>query len=220
MSEFPHKIEQCVWELTLRCNMRCLHCGPRGGQARQEELTAIECMCVAEQLIEQGCRQVTLVGGEVFLYEGWENIARLLGNEGVSVNVVTNGFLSGRRQIAQLHVARPASVDVCIDGMQASHNRIRRVPGSFTRAVNLLGLLVREGFYVGVITNLLEFNVGDLPDMYNMLVGEGVKTWQIKLAPPLGDLAVSPKRLEETTFLHVAAGTMPAAQPNIDRTLE
>lgn len=192
MSEFPHKIEQCVWELTLRCNMRCLHCGPKGGKARQGEFTTVECMRVAEQLIEQSCRQVTLVGGEVFLYKGWEDIARFLGDGGVSVNVVTNGFLSGLSQIAQLHFARPARVSVCIDGMQASHNRVRRVPGSFTRAVDLLGLLVREGFSVGVVTNLLEFNVGDLPNMYDMLIGEGVKTWQVRLAPPLGDLAVSP----------------------------
>jgi len=195
MNEFPHKIEQCVWELTSRCNMRCLHCGTRGGQARREELTGFECISIAEQLIEQGCQQVTLIGGEVLLYEGWEKIARLLSDEGVSVNVVTNGFLSGRRQIAQLHFSRPASVDVCIDGMQASHNRLRRVPGSFTRAVNLLGLLVHEGFSVGVITSLLKFNVDDLPNMYDMLVGEGAKTWQIRLAPPLGELAVSPDLL-------------------------
>lgn len=192
MSEFPYKIEQCVWELTLRCNMRCLHCGPGVGQARPRELTLPECLRVADQLIEQGCRQVTLVGGEVFLYEGWEDISRRLADGDIRVNVVTNGFLSGRRHIEQLHRARLANVGVSIDGMQAGHNRVRRVPGSFSRAVDLMRLLVHEGFSVGVVTSLLEFNVVDLPDIYDMLVAEGVKAWQIQLAPPLGRLAGTP----------------------------
>lgn len=217
MSEFPYKIEQCVWELTLRCNMRCLHCGQAAGQARQWELTLPECLRVADQLIEQGCRQVTLLGGEVFLYDGWETISRRLGDGGVRVNVVTNGFLSGRRHLEQLRSARLANVGVSIDGMQARHNRVRRVPGSFSRAVDLLRLLVREGFAVGVVTSLLEFNVGDLPDMYDMLVGEGVKAWQIQLAPPVGHLAGSPGLLlrpgrvsEITRFIaeKLAAGKM------------
>jgi len=214
MSEFPYKIEQCVWELTLRCNMRCLHCGPAlgglrpdgpAGQDGQRELTLPESLLVAEQLIEQGAQQVTLLGGEVFLYDGWEKIARRLGDGGVRVNVVTNGFLSSRRHIEQLRRARPANVGVAIDGMQASHNRVRRVPGSFSRAVDLLRLLASEDFPVGVVTRLLEFNVRDLPDMYEMLLGEGVKTWQIQLATPVGGLAgapgllLRPRRVSEIT---------------------
>ena len=28
---------QAVWEMTLRCNMNCMHCGSRAGKARQDE---------------------------------------------------------------------------------------------------------------------------------------------------------------------------------------
>ncbi len=33
---FIHYVpEFCVWELTLRCNMQCVHCGSRAGPARE-----------------------------------------------------------------------------------------------------------------------------------------------------------------------------------------
>ncbi len=205
MGKFPYKIESCVWELTRGCNMRCLHCGPAAGRPRQWELTLPECLHIAEQLVEQHCRQVTLVGGEVLLYEGWEKIARRLSDGRVSVRVTTNGFLSGQRQIDQLRHARPAVVYVAIDGMQSNHNRLRRVPGSFDRAMELLRLLVRKGFRVGVITNLMKFNVKDLPALYDMLVEEGVQAWQIQLAGPAGamvwapSLQLRPRRIPEVT---------------------
>ena len=203
MSEFPYKIEQCVWELTLRCNMRCLNCESPGATSALGELTLHECLRVAEQLIEQGCRQVTLIGGEAFLYEGWDRIARRLGDGKVRVNVITNGLLSGRKLIDQLRRARPANIGVAIDGIKASHERIRGVPGSFRRACDLVGSLRTEGFPVGVVTSLLESNAGDLPAMYDMLAGLGVELWRIQFAAPAAsqaapsDPALSPRRMPE-----------------------
>ena len=34
----------CVWEITLRCNLACSHCGSRAGTARQNELTTDEAL--------------------------------------------------------------------------------------------------------------------------------------------------------------------------------
>jgi radical SAM protein with 4Fe4S-binding SPASM domain len=192
MSEFPYKIEQCVWELTLRCNMRCFNCNSPGAPSARPELTLHECLRVAEQLIEQGCRQVTLIGGEVFLYEGWDRIARRLDDGQVRVNVVTNGLVSGRKLIDQLRRARPACIGVAIDGMKASHERIRGVPGSFRQACDIVARLRAEDLPVGVVTSLLESNAGDLPALYDVLAGLGVGLWQIQLAAHAASRAEPP----------------------------
>ena len=42
----------CGWELTLRCNMGCTHCGSLAGKAREDELTTDECLRLADQLVE------------------------------------------------------------------------------------------------------------------------------------------------------------------------
>ncbi len=54
----------CVWELTLLCNMRCLHCGSHAGTPREDELGLDDCFRVADQLADMGCQKVTLSGGE------------------------------------------------------------------------------------------------------------------------------------------------------------
>ena len=63
--ENPYKLRTCVWEITLACCFSCRYCGSRAGRARQNELTTEECLNVADQLAELGCRRTALIGGEV-----------------------------------------------------------------------------------------------------------------------------------------------------------
>src|SRR5262245_57644192 len=53
-----------VWELTLRCDLACQHCGSRAGHARENELSTAECLDVVAQLAALGIKEVTLIGGE------------------------------------------------------------------------------------------------------------------------------------------------------------
>ena len=56
-----------VWEITLRCDHACSHCGSRAELARPDELSTKELIDVADQLIRIGTREVTLIGGEAYL---------------------------------------------------------------------------------------------------------------------------------------------------------
>src|SRR5262245_22607454 len=46
-----------VWELTLRCDHACTHCGSRAAVARDNELTVDEALGVVQQLAEMGARE-------------------------------------------------------------------------------------------------------------------------------------------------------------------
>ena len=180
---------RCVWELTTRCNMRCLHCGSAAGGARSGELDLAECLDVAGQLTDLGCRGVTLIGGEVFLYPGWEQVAHRLVEGGATVNIITNAWLMGDRQIEEIRRAGLANVGISLDGMEANHDRIRRVPGSFRRALGAFERLRREGISTGAVTSLLALNVGDLDEMYHVLVEAGAQVWQLQIGTAMGNLA-------------------------------
>jgi MoaA/NifB/PqqE/SkfB family radical SAM enzyme len=57
-----------VWEITLRCDHACSHCGSRAGpSAREDELSTEEMLEVADALVRMGSREVTLIGGEAYL---------------------------------------------------------------------------------------------------------------------------------------------------------
>src|SRR5664279_3027069 len=56
-----------VWEITLRCDQACRHCGSRAGVERPNELTTDECLDLVRQLAELGDVEVTLIGGEEYL---------------------------------------------------------------------------------------------------------------------------------------------------------
>lgn len=197
--------EYCVWELTLKCNMRCLHCGSSAGRARRNELSLDECFSVADELLALGCRQVTFIGGEVFLYPGWQKVARRLQQGGVLVNIITNAYLLGERQMAEIHEAGLANVGISVDGMAESHNRIRRVPDSFDRVLRAFERLNRAGISIAAVTTLLAVNFPDLPDLRALLAENGVEIWQIQIATAMGSMAgqanllLPPERVPEVT---------------------
>jgi len=182
----------CVWELTLRCNMRCLHCGSSAGRARPNELTVGECLRVADQLLELGCTQTTFIGGEVLLYKGWQRVARRLWDGGCAVNLITNAFVFGDAQVRQVREARVANVGVSVDGMRESHDRIRNVRGAFDRALAAIARLRDEGIATGVVTSLVDFNAGDLEPLHELLVRNGVGVWQLQIVTAMGNVASRP----------------------------
>lgn len=189
MNTNEYKPEFCVWELTLKCNMRCRHCGSMAGKARENELTVDECLNVAEQLVDLGCKQVTFIGGEVFLYAGWEKISRKLVESGLDVNLITNGFLLGDEQIAQIKYAKLVNIGISLDGMEDNHNRIRNVNTSFKKVMEAIEALKREGIPVAVVTSLIDRNFEDLWPIYDLLVEKGIELWQIQIVNPMGNMA-------------------------------
>ncbi|HEX3030288.1 MAG TPA: radical SAM protein [Clostridia bacterium] len=190
-----YNLESGVWELTLKCNMNCIHCGSKAGKARENELTLDECLNIAQQYIQLGGKSLTLIGGEIFLCNGWEKIARKLSDGGVAVNIITNAFLLGDKQIEQIKYAKLSNVGISMDGMEESHNKIRNVSTSFQKVLNAFDLLNKENIPIAVVTTLVDFNFGDLEDMYNLLVKNNVKVWQIQIATPMGNMR------EKTDFL-------------------
>ena len=180
--------EACVWELTLRCNMRCIHCGSSAGKSRENELTVEECLEVADDLLDMGCKHVTFIGGEVFLYNGWEKVARRIHERGAGANIITNAFLFGKDQIDQIKYAHLTNVGISLDGMEENHNLIRNNPESFKRVLKAFHMLRQENISIGVVTSLMDINYPDLERLYHLLVENQVSVWQIQLATAMGNM--------------------------------
>ena len=156
--KYTYQLKSCVWEITLACCFSCRYCGSKAGRARENELTTTECLAVVRQLAELGCERVALIGGEVFMRRDWKTIAKALTDNGISVSIVTNGFLFTEKLLAELKRAKVTSVSVSLDGPEAVHDKFRQ-QGSFRQGLEAIKALTKEGIPVSVISTLHSANV-------------------------------------------------------------
>lgn len=197
--------EYAVWELTLRCNMRCLHCGSVAGKARKNELSIEECFRVADELLGLGCRQIAFIGGEIFFYRGWEKVARRMSDGGALVNIITNAYSLGDEEIAQIKEANLSNVGISLDGMEKNHDLIRGKKGAYQRVLSAFKRLNQAGIPIAVVTSLLDFNVADLEQIHDLLAAHPVEIWQLQIVTGMGNMAgrqeylLHPARIGEIT---------------------
>ncbi|MEZ4383366.1 MAG: radical SAM protein [Nannocystaceae bacterium] len=184
-----------VWELTLRCDQPCRHCGSRAGAARPEELTTAQALEVVDQLAAMGTREVVLIGGEAYLHPGFLAIIRGLKGAGIRPEMTTGGRGVTPELAAAMAEAGLYSASVSVDGLEVAHDLIRKAPGSHASAMAALGHLRAAGLRVTANTNINRVNKGDLEGLYALLKGAGVRGWQVQITAPLGRAADRPAML-------------------------
>ncbi len=193
-----------IYELTLRCTMRCIHCGSAAGEERTEELTTETWNRITRDLAGMDCHAIALIGGEPFLNEDWFTIAKIIKDSSMEVSLVTNGWLLTDTVISQLRALEPYSIAVSIDGGDAStHDDIRRQPGSFERCRIALERLTNAGIPTTVVTTVHKRNIHELPLLRDILAFKGI-AWQLQLAAPFGrfprELALSKEEFYATAL--------------------
>jgi radical SAM protein with 4Fe4S-binding SPASM domain len=181
-----------VWELTLRCDQPCTHCGSRAGDARPDELTLEEARRVVGELAEMRAREVILIGGEAYLHPAFLDVIAALREAGIRPGMTTGGRGIKASLAADMARAGLAAASVSLDGMEATHDRMRAARGSFASATSALGMLRAEGIAIAANTNVNRFNEADLEALYAHLRGTGIKSWQVQLTTPLGRAADRP----------------------------
>ncbi len=190
-----HHPAYVVWELTLRCDQPCTHCGSRAGDARPDELDTDKALDVVRELAEMGAREVVVIGGEAYLHPGFLEIVRALAKAGVTPVMTTGGRGIDAPLARAMADAGLARVSVSVDGLAPTHDLMRAARGSFASATRALELLREVGVTVSANTNVNRLNRGDLEPLYEHLRGLGIASWQVQLTTPLGRAADRPEMI-------------------------
>jgi Fe-coproporphyrin III synthase len=110
------------------CNCRCLMCDiwkrPRGSQLDVAALARHR-----ESMRALGVQQVVLTGGEPLLHTDFDALCLFLRSCDVRITLLTTGLLLTKR--AQSIASYIDEVIVSLDGSQAVHDAVRRVPRGF-----------------------------------------------------------------------------------------
>lgn len=182
-----HRKSYAVWEITLKCNLACQHCGSRAGEKRQKELTTEESFSLIEQMATLGIKEVSLIGGEAFLRPDWLLIAAQIKSKGMKVSMTTGGFGISLGTAKRMKESGIDTVSVSIDGLETTHDDIRGKLGSWRACFKTVRFLKSAGITVGVNTQINRKSAPELAQLYQKLVDEKVSAWQIQLTVPMGN---------------------------------
>ena len=190
MPIFTKKLYSVVWELTLRCNAHCQHCGSSAGKTRENELTLEENLRMCDQLIELKCERINLMGGELFLNPNWKTIAEYLSKNGVLVSIITNGILLNKENLDFLKKINTETIGLSIDGgLPKTHDSVRGVPGLFDKIFKNIPNILQSGIPIVAITTLTKRNILELNILKKKLLDAGFRGWQFQMAVPYGRMA-------------------------------
>lgn len=181
-----------VWELTLKCDQSCSHCGSRARSPRNNELTTDEAIILAEELIQMKPKEVVLIGGEAYLHKGFLEIIKILSSHQILVSMTTGGKGITPEIAKQSVDSGLKNVSVSIDGLEATHDLIRRNKGSFKAATNALKVFQELGVSIAANTNINRINKDELEELYQFLKAMDIQSWQIQITTPLGRAADRP----------------------------
>jgi radical SAM protein with 4Fe4S-binding SPASM domain len=178
-----------VWEITLRCDLACRHCGSRAGRARPEELTTPEALDLVRQMAELGVKEVTLIGGEAYLRDDWTEIVRAVRRHGMQCTMTTGGRGFTAERAAAAKASGVQSVSVSVDGLGETHDELRGVRGSFDAALAALRNLRAAGVSVAANTQINRRNLGEIEALFDVLASARIRGWQVQLTVAMGRAA-------------------------------
>lgn len=175
-----------VWELTLRCNLKCLHCGSSAGTPRQNELSTKEAIQLCHDLSELDFKGISLMGGEIFLRKDWQLISKEVKDIGLVLSVISNGYVDAKKIVPHLASLETDCVMIGLDGASAkSHDYIRGVKGSFEKAKAFIKEAKKADIAIGIITTVHKLNFHELPHIKDYVLAEEIN-WHIQEASPIG----------------------------------
>lgn len=184
-----------VWEITLACDLACQHCGSRAGRRRRDELSTAEALDLVGQIAELGARSVGLIGGEAYLRKDWLQIVAAVRAAGMECDLQTGGRNLTADRVAAAAAAGLNAVGISIDGIGATHDRLRGVPGSFELALAAMHNVRDAGLEVGVNTQINARTLHELPELMGIIIAAGCRNWQLAITTAMGNAADHPDML-------------------------
>lgn len=153
-------------ELTLRCNLECLHCYARCPTLYEHELSTDDVCRILDKLKDCGVLMLTLTGGEPLLRPDFAHIYTHAKKCGFLLTVMTNATLIDNSIAELLARLPPRRVEATIYGSTPEiYESITGIPGSFARFENGLTLLRQFNVPVNLKMMVLRQNFASFPDI-------------------------------------------------------
>lgn len=178
-------------ELTLRCNERCIHCGSSCGDVPSVEMEVGEYDRLLHEVKEDlgiGHKMLCITGGEPLLRKEFFEITDIAHRLGFSWGMTSNGTLITRDVARDLKRVGMRTISVSIDGLEETHDKFRRTPGGYAKAMQGIENLLEVGGWsaVQVTTVVTHENIGQLDELFKIFDKMDIDSWRVINIEPIG----------------------------------
>jgi len=195
-----------MWECTIACGLRCLHCKASARAERSpEELSYEESLSLIDQILEfrKPYPVLRITGGNALRREDLFDIIRYATEQGIRVTVAPSTTpLLTRRNIERLLSAGCEVVAMSIDGASAeTHDAFRGRAGTFATLLRATRIMRELGMPFRLLTTVTKLNAHELPEIMALAEKLGAAGWYLYMLIPTGratrELALSPEEHED-----------------------
>lgn len=195
-----HPLRQLFWECTLRCDLKCRHCGSDCKTKADAHDMPVDDLLAVLRRIKQVYNSyevfVTISGGEPLMRPDLEECGRKIYDLGFPWGIVTNALHLTPERFRRLVDAGIHSMAISLDGLEDNHNWMRGNDNSFRMVEQAIGMLRDEPLVVwDIVTCATERNFDELPRLREWLVDHGVEMWRVIDVFPMGRAATEPQML-------------------------
>jgi len=186
-----HILKYLFWEITLRCNLNCLHCGSDCKvDAHVKDMPLNDFLKVVDEIsptVNPNKTLIVLTGGEPLVRKDIEKCGLEFYKRGFPWGMVTNGFLLNKEKLDKLLKVGLRSLTISLDGLEEEHDWFRGRKNSFERAREAIKNAAKaKNLEFDVVTCANQKSIHNLHKLKAELINWGVKEWRLFTVFPIG----------------------------------
>ena len=159
-----------VWNMTRRCNLKCVHCYAKAlDEQGSDAISTEQGKELINDLAGYGAPVMLFSGGEPLVRQDLPELAHHAVAKGMRAVISTNGTLISKAKARELKAVGLSYVGISLDGGKDVHDLFRGVQGSFDRAMQGIENCQAEGLKVGLRFTINKRNADQVPLLFRLI---------------------------------------------------
>ncbi len=187
MMEFKPK--WIAWEITRRCNLRCIHCRSASEMEVKghPDFSTEEAFRIIDDISSYAKPVMVLSGGEPLIRPDVFDIARYGTEKDLRMCLATNGTLVDDEICERIKESGIKIVSLSLDGSNEDvHDDFRNQKGAFSGTINAARLFKKHGIEFIINSSFTKRNQEEIPKVYRLAKELGATAWYMFMIVPTG----------------------------------
>jgi len=174
-------------EITRQCNLRCPFCyaGAPFEKSENPHMPLTLFYKILDDLDALEPFSVFIGGGEPFLHPNILEIIEATVSRDYSIMLSSNGTMITENLVKKIKdIGIDGGIQVSIDGLRETHDRLRGVPGTWDRAIFAVKILSQNDIATSVGTIISKENISEIPKLIEIVEEAGATVLHLMLLMP------------------------------------